>query len=124
MVQLSERAPSGRDPLGAFPNSTVDRVFRRDQELIAYVEAYEKDDKAPHRLTFVASLQDAGGQRRTLASEVRMTVGKGQKRNVYAFTRSLPLGNVPAGPYVLRIEVRSDAQADRSGARLIPINVQ
>jgi hypothetical protein len=99
------------------------RDFARQETLAAYAEVYDNEKRgagAPPPL--VVELRDPSGKVvRTATQQKTSTPVSGEERAV-GITSSMPLSDLDAGPYVLRLESRT-ASGDQKVQREIPIRL-
>lgn len=105
--------------------ATTTREFRRSDTLSVYVEVYENVwwTDSDHTITLATELEDASGRVIPMTSEQRPSKNA-QRPTGDAFVAELPLANVPAGSYMLRVEARSTYGTSRSVAREVPVRVK
>jgi VWFA-related protein len=115
-----------KDPLGDFlPGPpTATREFRSDDTLVLFAEFYENAGRTQaHTLDLVAELRDEGGAVvRESREERSSTEVKGS--GGYGFVAKLPLENLRAGLYVLRVSGQSRLGDRPSASRDIAITVK
>ena len=105
--------------------ATTTREFRRSDTLSVYVEVYENVwwTDSDHTITIATELEDASGRVIPMTSERRPSKNA-QQATGDPFVAELPLANVPAGSYMLRVEARSTYGTSRSVVREVPIAVK
>jgi hypothetical protein len=117
-----------RDPLGdALPGPPAAvREFAREDTIALFAEVYDnrssKEPAAPIELK--AELRGEGGRVFPIASERRAANAPRRKSGGHGLTARLPLKDVPAGPYVLRVDAREDRDGGHAVNRSISIQVR
>ena len=105
--------------------ATTTREFQRSDTVSVYVEVYENVwwTDSDHTITLTTELEDASGRVIPMTSEQRPPKNA-QRPTGEGFVAELPLANVPAGSYMLRVEARSTYGTSRSAVREVPIAVK
>ena len=94
-----------KDVLPAAP--TTIREFPRQDEIATFVEVYDNDTRAPHRVEIKTTVLADDGSAVFSTSEERRSEELGGKGGGYGHTTRIPLKELAPGRYVLRTEARS-----------------
>jgi VWFA-related protein len=119
---LPEALPAGHPLLHALPGPpTTKRTFRRADTVTVFTEVY--DDKPPRALEGRVSLLRPDGSA-VLSLHAPLSVPSEPRRamNAHRLGVKVPLADVPAGQYALRVDVRTATDSE-SAARDILIEV-
>jgi hypothetical protein len=112
-----------RDLLPGPPIAT--RQFQRDDELALFAEFYENAPGAPaHKLDIVTTIRSDDGRVVLQNQEERASTELQGGRGGYGFATRIPLKDFAPGVYVLHIEGKSRAAADRGVGRDIEIRIR
>jgi VWFA-related protein len=107
---------------------TTRREFQAGEGVTLVAEVYEnarqRAGQAPSVITLTADLLDAEGRVVPLASEQRPVSLLREGAMGCGFKVELPIADVPPGAYSLRVQARSNADAERVASRKIPIQVR
>ena len=123
----SSAAPTARtkDPLQQLlpgPLSSY-REFPQGDELALFTEVYDNSAAQPHKVEISASLKAEGGQSVFETREERDSSELKGSSGGYGFAARIPLRDVAAGLYVLRVEARSRLGDQPTTARETVIRV-
>ncbi len=123
----SSAAPTARtkDPLQQLlpgPLSSY-REFPQGDELAIFAEVYDNSGTQPHKVDISASLKAEGGQSVFDTREERDSSELKGSSGGYGFAARIPLRDVAAGSYVLRVEARSRLGDQPTTARETVIRV-
>ncbi len=83
------------------------RLFGTDDELALFVEVYDNNPAQAHKVNITASVLSDDGRAVFRQSDERASTELSGKNGGYGYTARIPLANIPAGSYVLRIEAQS-----------------
>ncbi len=123
----SSAAPTARskDPLQQLlpgPLSSY-REFPQGDELAIFTEVYDNSGAQPHKVEISASLKAEGGQSVFDTREERDSSELKGSSGGYGFSARIPLRDVAAGSYVLRVEAKSRLGDQPTTARETVIRV-
>ncbi len=116
-----------KDPLRDFlPGPPIAaREFERTDELALFAEFYENAPGAPaHKLDITTTIRTDDGRVVLQNQEERASTELQGGRGGYGFTTRIPLKDFAPGTYVLHVEAKSRAAADRSVGRDVQIRVR
>jgi len=121
--------PTGRskDPLHDFlPGPpTATREFSRGEELALFAEFYENAPGAPaHKLDITTTVKAEDGRTVFQNQEERSSTELQGGRGGYGYAMRLPLKDFAPGVYVIHVEAKSRADADRGAGRDVQIRVR
>ncbi len=104
---------------------TTRREFSRDETLVGYVEVYENrsDGGVSDQVALSASLRAPSGQVIPVAADTR-TTAMGTSSVVHRSILQIPLGDVPAGDYVIEVQARSRQSEDLQAIRRLLLRVR
>jgi hypothetical protein len=86
---------------------TAQRTFPQNDELALFAEIYD-DGRAPdHKVDIVTTVRSDTGTVLFMSEEERASDELQGQRGGYGYTSRVPLTDLPAGLYVLRVEARS-----------------
>jgi hypothetical protein len=97
--------PQFKDVLPGAPTATRD--FPRGDILAIFAEVYDNQPTPPHRVSIASSILTDDGRELFAAADERSSDDLQGKKGGYGYTRELPLGDLPAGRYVLRLTAHS-----------------
>ena len=97
--------PELKDVLPGAP--TASRDFPRGDVLAIFAEVYDNQPSPPHRVSISSSILTDDGREMFAAADERSSDDLQGKKGGYGYTRELPLGELPAGRYVLRVTAHS-----------------
>jgi hypothetical protein len=106
---------------------TTAREFGANEAVVLVAEVYDRSRirrDAPHTIEVTALLRDAAGRTWPLGGAERTATARRSDAGGHVFSLRLPLEDVPAGLYALRLEARSTAGGGRLVSREIPIRVR
>jgi VWFA-related protein len=107
---------------------TTDRALSAGETVGLFVEVYDNNKRVArdpaYQITVNASLQDATGRTVREVSERRSSQATPGASGGHGFSMLLPLTQVPAGDYVIKVESRSERNPDHVETRRIPIKVE
>jgi VWFA-related protein len=115
-------------PDGTSGSPTTRRDFSVGDQLTLVTEVYDnarrRSRDMPSVLTLTATLRDAEGKETPLVSDERpaLTIREGVVGHAFKVTVTIP--EVAEGPYVLRVQARSNADNERVVTRDIPVRVR
>lgn len=115
------------DPLGdVLPAPPMaSRDFAREDTLVAYAEVYENAARsAAHPIEMTSTLVDADGRSVHAVREQRSSTDPRRQSGGYAFAQRIPLADIPAGRYILRVEATTGNPKRTAVSRDIPIRVR
>ena len=99
------------------------RMFRRDDTLALYAEAYVNDRRTPHTVDLVATVRDTSGRVVFSTTEERSTSELGDGPGGFGLRVDVPLKDFAAGQYVLTLTARSRSSSDAPVTRDIPFAI-
>jgi hypothetical protein len=118
--------PLLRDVLPAPP--TTSREFGQSDILSLFAEVYDNSGRSrkdqPYSITLTAGLYDASGAAVRQVSGQRDSKAQKRPSGGHGFTLTLPLSDMPAGSYVLRVVASSGRDEKHTASRAIPIRVK
>ena len=97
--------PQFKDVLPGAPTATRD--FPRGDILAIFAEVYDNQPTPPHRVSIASSILTDDGRELFAAADERSSDDLQGKKGGYGYTRELPLADLPAGRYVLRVTAHS-----------------
>jgi VWFA-related protein len=112
--------PLLKDALPAAPIAT--RSFSPAETLTTYSELYVAAGAA-RAVTMMTSVQDARSGKTVFQGEDRRAVDASTRLTTHAFSTQVPLKNLSAGNYILRVSVRSSVGSDAT-ERVVPFDVR
>jgi hypothetical protein len=83
------------------------RSFPQNDELAVFAEVYDNSGGAPHKVDIVSSVTSDTGTVLYKNEETRDSSELQGAKGGYGYTARIPLGEMPPGSYVLRVEGRS-----------------
>jgi hypothetical protein len=123
----SSAAPTARskDPLQKLLPGPLSshREFPQGDELALFTEVYDNSGSQPHKVEISASLKAEGGQSVFDTREERDSSELKGSSGGYGFSARIPLRDVAAGSYVLRVEAKSRLGDQPTTARETVIRV-
>jgi hypothetical protein len=102
---------------------TTARVFSATDELSVLAEIYDNQGAQPHSMDITATLKADGGVSVFTNTERRSSKELGGARGGYGYTTRIPLKDLAAGLYVLRVEGRSTLGGTSPVQREVQIRV-
>jgi VWFA-related protein len=99
------------------------RVFAQNDELALFAEVYDNSSSQPHKVDIATRVLTDEGRELFKNEEVRDSSDLQGARGGFGYTARVPLSELPAGMYVLRVEARSRAGATPSATREIQFRV-
>jgi hypothetical protein len=102
---------------------TTARVFSRDDELAVLAEIYDNQGAQPHSVDITATLKADGSVSVFTNTERRSSKELGGAKGGYGYTMRIPLKDLAAGLYVLRIEARSSLGGTTAVAREVQLRI-
>jgi hypothetical protein len=112
--------PLLKDALPAAPIAT--RSFSPAETLTTYSELYVAAGAA-RAVTMMTSVQDARSGQTVFHGEDRRAVDASTRPTTHTFSAQVPLKNLSAGNYILRVSVRSSVGSDAT-ERVVPFDVR
>jgi VWFA-related protein len=107
---------------------TTSREFAPDDTLALFAEVYDNNERVrkdpPYTIQLIATLHNAEGFAVRRISDKRDSRSSRRPSGGHGFTLRMPLADLGAGPYVLRLEAASDRDHRHTVARNIPIQVR
>ena len=97
---------------------TTAREFGRGEEIATFVEVYDNQVRTPHTVTIGTSVLADDGKAVFQSSEERRSEEIGPAGGGYGHAARIPLKDMPAGRYVLRIQARSSLGGDKGGTAM------
>jgi len=102
---------------------TTARVFSADDELAVLAEIYDNQGAQPHAVDITATLKADGRVSVFTNTERRASKELGGARGGYGYTTRIPLTDLTAGLYVLRVEAKSSLGGTAAVAREVQIRI-
>jgi VWFA-related protein len=99
------------------------RSFNRDEVLGVFAELYDLSTPAAHGVDLVVSLRSAADGRVVFNSRERRDVAAGKLRTL-GYKSEIPLRDLPAGSYVLRVEAAALLDKQLTSFKEVPIEVR
>jgi VWFA-related protein len=123
----SSMVPTARpkDPLAKLlpgPMSTH-RDFVQGDEIALFAEVYETAGGPAHKVAIALTMKAEGGQTVYQTREERDSAELAGSSGGYGFTTRIPLRDIPAGLYVLRVEAQSQVGERLTVARETIVNI-
>jgi VWFA-related protein len=103
---------------------TTAREFRAGDILALFVEVYDNEPSRPHKVEITTTVRAADGRVVFKAEETRSSEELQGRRGGYGHTVQIPLRDLGAGLYVIRVEARSRLDEDTVVAREVPFRIQ
>jgi VWFA-related protein len=114
--------PQLKDVLPGAP--TASRDFPRGDTLALFTEVYDNQPVPSHRVSIASSILTDDGREMFAASDERSSDELQGKKGGYGYTRELPLGDLPAGRYVLRVTAKSLASNAAAVTREVEFRIR
>jgi len=114
--------PQFKDVLPGAP--TASREFPRGDTLALFAEVYDNHPTPPHRVSIGSSILTDDGRELFAAADERSSDELQGKKGGYGYTRELPLGDLAAGRYVLRVTAKSLASDSGSATREVEFRIR
>jgi len=86
---------------------TTAREFLRDDELAVLAEVYDNQAATPHKVNIATTVLAEDGRTVFRHGDERSTAELGGRSGGFGYVVRIPLGDIPPGLYVLKIEARS-----------------
>jgi len=102
---------------------TTARVFNSNDELAVLAEIYDNQGAQPHSMDITATLKADGRVSVFTNTERRASKELGGARGGYGYTARIPLTDLAAGLYVLRVEAKSSLGGTAAVAREVQIRI-
>ena len=102
---------------------TTARVFSADDELAVLAEIYDNQGAQSHAVDITATLKADGRVSVFTNTERRASKELGGARGGYGYTTRIPLTDLTAGLYVLRVEAKSSLGGTAAVAREVQIRI-
>jgi hypothetical protein len=83
------------------------RAFPRSDEVLVFVEVYERPGKPPHSVDVTTTVRSADGAVRFQSAEERSSAESRSADRGYVYSARVPMNNFAPGRYVLAVEARS-----------------
>ena len=110
------------DVLPAAP--TANREFPRSDTLAIFAEVYDNQLSPPHRVSISSAILAEDGREMLTAADERSSEELQGKKGGYGYTREFPLGQLPAGRYVLRVSARALLTNGGSATREVEFRIR
>ena len=134
MSGLLLSAPSAQRVMTMQPDETVSKVlpgsptsrrtFSTSDPLAVYAEIYAAAGQASPRVDVTTRLIAQSGQEVSVSRDELSSPATGRDKSAtYSLSRTIPLGEVPPGAYLLRVEAQRRGDPDRTAVRETPITV-
>jgi len=114
--------PQLKDVLPGAPTATRD--FPRGDILAIFAEVYDNQPTPPHRVSIASSILTDDGRELFAAADERSSDDLQGKKGGYGYTRAVPLGDLPAGRYVLRVTAHSLLGTNTTVARDVEFRIR
>lgn len=114
--------PVMKDVFPAPPVAT--RVFGRDESIGVFAEVYDATTPLAHNIDYTVSVRSVADGRVMFNSRDTRTVDPGAKMRTLGFTTEIPLRDLSAGAYVLRVEAASLHDKQPRAIREVPFEVR
>ncbi len=111
-----------KDVLPAAP--TARREFPAGDTLAIFAEVYDNQPTPPHRVSISSAILAEDGREMLSATDERSSEDLQGKKGGYGYTREFPLGQLPAGRYVLRVSARSLVNNGGSTTREVEFRIR
>ncbi len=111
-----------KDVLPAAP--TAIRDFPRDDTLAIFAEVYDNQPSPPHRVSISSAILAEDGREMISAVDERSSEELQGKKGGYGYTHEFPLGQLPAGRYVLRVSARALVSNGGTATREVEFRVR
>jgi len=102
---------------------TTARVFSASDELAVLAEIYDNQGAQPHAMDITATLKADGRVSVFTNTERRASKELGGAKGGYGYTMRIPLTDLAAGLYVLRVEAKSSLGSTAAVAREVQIRI-
>jgi VWFA-related protein len=96
---------------------TVARDFVRDDMLAVFAEVYDNQPGKPHKVDIRTSVIGEDGRTVFTTEDERESSELKGAKGGYGYTAQIPLKDIAAGAYVLRVEARSRLEVDKPVVR-------
>jgi len=100
------------------------RSFPQNDEIVLFTEVYDNAGATPHKVDIIATVTTDEGKVLFKTDEVRDSTDLGGKRGGYGYTTRIPLKDLAAGSYVLKVEAKSRLGATPPVARQLQFTVE
>lgn len=100
------------------------RSFPQNDEIVLFTEVYDNAGATPHKVDITATVTTDEGKVLFKTDEVRDSTDLGGKRGGYGYTTRIPLKDLAAGSYVLKVEAKSRLAATPPVARELQFTVE
>jgi len=114
--------PQLKDVLPGAPTATRD--FPRGDTLAIFTEVYDNQPAPPHRVSISSAILAEDGREMFAAVDERSSEELQGKKGGYGYTRELPLAQLAAGRYVLRVSARSLASNGATATREVEFRIR
>ena len=111
-----------KDVLPAAP--TAKREFPPSDTLAIFAEVYDNQLSPPHRVSISSAILAEDGREMLTAADERSSEELQGKKGGYGYTREFPLGQLPAGRYVLRVSARALLTNGGSATREVEFRIR
>jgi hypothetical protein len=97
------------------------RAFPQQDELLAFVEIYDRPGRAPHTVDILTTVKSVDGAVRFQSSEERSSAELQGSTTAYRYMPRVPMKSLEPGRYVLTVEARS--RLGDTASRQVPFEV-
>src|SRR5262249_49947855 len=99
------------------------RTFPGNDEIHVFAEVYDNQGATPHKVDITATIVTDEGKVLFKNDETRDSSDLGGKSGGYGYTATIPLKDIPAGRYVLRVEGKSRLGNTPAASRDVRIEI-
>jgi VWFA-related protein len=99
------------------------RSFPQNDEMILFAEVYDNEGSKPHKVDIVTTITTDEGRVLFKTDETRDSADLGGARGGYGYTTKIPMKDLAAGKYVLKVEAKTRLSNQPAVAREVRIEV-